>query len=287
MRDWTTLIFLCLQRHQWLPLPAALAAWGCVEQTGPVLSETPGDPAPDQVLPLPSREQLAWQTEELTAFLHFGIDTFTDKEQGDGTDNPMLFNPTGLDANQWMSTLRGAGFRQAMLTAKHHDGFCLWPTKCTPYSVASSAWQGGQGDVVRKFVDAAHQANIRVALALSPLDHHEPTNYQAVFECQLTELLTNYEVLDEVWLWGNSPPAFDWTPVHALVRRLQPHAVLEIANRAAFAGADVRSTGRASAVLAGATDQTSVQTVPGGASPSPPVWYPAEYVDSIRPGWFW
>src|SRR5882672_7045802 len=113
IRDWSTLIFLCLQRHQWLPLPAALAAWGCVEQTGPVLSDTPGDPTPDPVSPVPTREQLAWQTQELTAFFHFGINTFTDKEQGDGTDSPMLFNPTGLDASQWMSTLQNKGFQQA------------------------------------------------------------------------------------------------------------------------------------------------------------------------------
>jgi alpha-L-fucosidase len=253
-----------------------------------VLTDTPKVPTPDPVPPLPSPEQLEWQTQELFAFFHFGTNTFSDKEQGDGTESPTIFNPTGLDPTQWMATLRRAGFRQAMLTAKHHDGFCLWPSKCTAtaYSVAASPWKGGHGDVVGEFVAAAHQANIRVGLALSPLDHHEPTNYQAVFVCQLTELLTNYGVIDEIWLWGNSPPAFDWTPVHALVRRLQPHAVLEIANRVAFAGADVRSTGRAAAVFAVPTDQTSVQTVPGGASPSP-VWYPAEYVDSIRPGWFW
>src|SRR5713101_8043436 len=102
LRGWSALIFLCLQRHQWLPLPVALALWGCTEQTGPVLTDTPKVPTPDPVSPLPSPEQLAWQTQELTAFFHFGINTFSDKEQGDGTDNPMLFNPTGLDANQWM-----------------------------------------------------------------------------------------------------------------------------------------------------------------------------------------
>src|SRR5882724_3272855 len=116
----------------------ALAGLGCVEQTGPVLSDTPSVPTPAAVLPLPTPEQLAWQTQELSAFFHFGVNTFSGKEQGDGSDSPMIFNPTGLDSTQWMVTLRGAGFRQAMLSAKHHDGFCLWPSRCTEYSVTAS-----------------------------------------------------------------------------------------------------------------------------------------------------
>ncbi|HEX3854577.1 MAG TPA: alpha-L-fucosidase, partial [Polyangiaceae bacterium] len=113
--------------------------------TGDDAAESAG--ATGRVPPLPSPDQLAWQTQELTAFLHFGMDTFTDQEEGNGAASPMLFNPTALDAVQWMATLQSAGFRQAMLTAKHHDGFCLWPTKCTSYSVAASPWLGGQGDV--------------------------------------------------------------------------------------------------------------------------------------------
>src|SRR5260370_36320086 len=156
------LSFLGLRRRRWLTLPAALAAWGCVEQTGSVLSDTPGIPTPDPVLPVPSPDQLAWQTRELAAFLHFGPSTFANQEVGDGTVSPTIFNPSGLDANQWMATLRNAGFRQAMLTAKHHDGFCLWPSKCTAYSVAASPWLGGQGDVVRPFLGAPPQAHIPV-----------------------------------------------------------------------------------------------------------------------------
>ena len=271
-------------------LPATLAAWGCVEQTGPVLSNR-GIPAPAAVAPLPSAEQLSWQTQELSAFLHFGMDTFTDKEIGDGTDSPTLFNPGALDADQWMTTFRNAGFRQAMLTAKHHDGFCLWPSKCTSYSVAASPWLVGQGDVVRQFVDAAHRANLRVGLALSPPDLHEPTYgtpaYQAVFECQLTELLTNYGALDEIWLWGNPPttPPFDWNAVERLAHRLQPHVLLDVAS-ATVVGADVRSVGQARLPPAAPVDETSVEAVPGGSSPAP-VWYPAEAAYSTRPGWFW
>ncbi len=283
------LSFLGLRRRRWLTLPAALAAWGCVEQTGSVLSDTPGIPTPDPVLPVPSPDQLAWQTQELAAFLHFGPSTFANQEVGDGTVSPTIFNPSGLDANQWMATLRNAGFRQAMLTAKHHDGFCLWPTKCTStaYSVAASPWLGGQGDVVRQFVDAAHQANIRVGLALSPLDHHEPSGtpaYLAVFECQLTELLTNYGAVDEIWLWNDASNAFDWTAIHGLVHRLQPHALLDVGNLVAVAGADVRSV--AQALPLPAADETSVHAGFGDTSQLP-VWYPAEAVYSIRPGWFW
>src|SRR5688572_7959725 len=103
-------LFCRCSPHRWLALPVALAAWGCVEQTGPVLSDTPKAPTPDPVLPLPSPEQLVWQRQELSAFFHFGINTFSGMEQGDGTDSPTIFDPAGLDPSQWLATLRGAGF---------------------------------------------------------------------------------------------------------------------------------------------------------------------------------
>ena len=158
-----------------LLLPVAVAAIGCFEKTGPVLGPPSSLPLPDAVAPVPSPAQVAWQTQEMSAFLHFGMNTFTNKEQGDGSESPTLFDPTAFDARQWITALRNGGFREALLTAKHHDGFCLWPTKCTTYSVAASPFQGGQGDVVRQFVDAAHEGNVRVAFALSPLDRHDPS----------------------------------------------------------------------------------------------------------------
>ncbi len=261
----------------------ALAGGAACEKVGPVLR---GTPSPAPVPPLPSPSQLAWQTQELSAFLHFGINTFTGKEISDGTDSPTLFNPTAFDAGQWIRALRGAGFRQAMLTAKHHDGFCLWPTKCTSYSVAASPFRAGQGDVVREFVDAAREANVRVALALSPLDYHEPTYgtaaYADVFECQLTELLTNYGAIDEIWFWQQpSAPNLDWGAIHDLVHRLQPDALLEMANQAPTTANDVHALFDSSP----AADQTSVQT-PNDA-PGSTAWIPAEWVYSIRPSWFW
>jgi alpha-L-fucosidase len=292
VRSFAQVTSVCLQLGRWIPLPVLLPAWGCVEQSGPVLGDTPMPPAPDPVPPLPSADQFAWQTQELTAFLHFGMDTFTNQEASDGGASPTLFNPTALDASQWMTTLQGAGFREAMLTAKHPEGFCLWPTKCTTYSVAASPWLGGQGDVVRQFVDAAHQANMRVGLALSPADVHDPTYgtpaYLYVFECELTELLTNYGAVDELWLWAEppAPPGFDWNAIHTLAHELQPHTLVDVGNVATSVGADVRSLGEALAGPPGPTDQTSVQVIPDAGSPMPS-WYPAEAVYSIRPGWFW
>ena len=245
------------------------------------------DPMPP-VTPLPSPQQLAWQAQELTAFFHFGINTFTNKEQSFGTDNPTLFNPTGLDISQWMNTLSGAGFRHAMLTAKHVDGFCLWQTKCTPYSVAAAtSWMGGGGDVVSLFVQAAKQAKIGVGLAIDPSAGTAAN--EALLLCELKELLTNYGPIDEIWVWGGSsvpvPASFDWAAVADLVHKLQPQALLDDGDLIKSVGADVRSTGQA---LPSATqiDQSSVQPDPTGAA-KPPIWYPAEAVYRTRTGWFW
>jgi alpha-L-fucosidase len=271
-----------------LLLLVALAAVGCFEKTGPVLSPPSTLPLPDAVSPVPSSAQVAWQTQEMAAFLHFGMNTFTNKEQGDGTESPTLFNPTAFDARQWITAVRNGGFREALLTAKHHDGFCLWPTKCTTYSVAASPFQGGKGDVVRQFVDAAHEGNVRVGLALSPLDRHDPSYgtpaYLAVFECQLTELLTNYGAVDEIWLWqAPGAPTFDWALIRDFVRGLQPQTLVEFSNADPMPTSDVRSIGLSSPVNPNPpADQSSVQS-PGGTT----VYIPAEAVYSIRPTWFW
>ena len=274
-----------------LLLAVAVAAIGCFEKTGPVLGPPSSLPLPDAVAPVPSPAQVAWQTQEMAAFLHFGMNTFTNKEQGDGSESPTLFNPTAFDARQWITAIRNGGFREALLTAKHHDGFCLWPTSCTTYSVAASPFRGGQGDVVREFVDAAHEGNVRVALALSPLDRHDPSYgtpaYLPVFECQLTELLTNYGAVDEIWLWqAPGAPTFDWATIRDFVRGLQPQTLVEFSNAAPMAASDVRSIGLSAPSSASPpTDQSSVQSPGGGAGTT--VYIPAEAVYSIRPGWFW
>ena len=257
---------------------------------------------------MPSRAQLEWQREELAIFLHFGVNTFTDREWGDGTENPAIFNPVALDARQWARSARSAGFRMMILTAKHHDGFCLWPTATTGHSVASSPWRGGQGDVVREFVDASRAEGLRVGLYLSPWDRNHPTygdspRYNDVYIAQLTELLTRYGRLAEVWFDGANGEGpngrrqvYDWPRVFGTVKRLQPEAVIF-----SDAGPDVRWCGNergeagdpnwstidpAAVPFPGATGDGIIAALQHG-HPQGTVWRPAEADVSIRPGWFY
>lgn len=276
-------------RPSGLVVMTLVAAIGCHETVGPVLGPPSTPPLPDAVPPLPSPAQVAWQEQEVAAFLHFGMNTFTNSEQGDGKESPTLFNPAAFDARQWITALRSAGIREALLTAKHHDGFCLWQTRCTSHSVAASPFQAGQGDVVRQFVDAAREGNLRVGLALSPLDRHDPSYgtpaYLDVFRCQLTELLTNYGALDELWLWqAPGVPEFDWESLRQLVKDLQPQILLQLANAAPQLANDVRSAGLSGPSNAPPPDPSSVQLV---GTQMTAAYIPAEAVYSLRPSWFW
>src|SRR5690349_20309399 len=173
-------------------------------------------------LALPSEAQLAWQRDELAMFLHFGVNTFTDREWGDGKEDPAIFNPARLDARQWARAAKAGGFRSLILTAKHHDGFCLWPTATTAHSVKSSRWRDGDDDVVREFVDACRAEGLGVGFYLSPWDRHEPRYgtgepYNDFYIAQLTELLTQYGPVVEVWFDGangegpnGKRQAYDW-----------------------------------------------------------------------------
>ncbi len=257
--------------------------------------------------PRPSPSQLLWQRDELALFLHFGVNTFTDREWGDGKEDPAIFAPSALDARQWTRTAKAAGFRTVILTAKHHDGFCLWPTKTTKHSVASSPFRGGRGDVVREFVDAARADGLRVGLYLSPWDRNHPAygdspRYNDVYWTQLTELLTQYGDVHEVWFDGangegpnGKKQEYDWARTWALVRRLQPQAVMF-----SDAGPDVRWIGNERGA-AGTTNWSTVDpaivTRPGVDGPEVmrslqegdrdgTVWRPGETDVSIRPGWF-
>jgi alpha-L-fucosidase len=149
----------------------------------------------------------SWQRDELALFLHFGVNTFTDREWGDGREDPGIFAPTALDARQWARTAKAAGFRAMILTAKHHDGFCLWPSRTTRHTVASSPWRGGTGDLVREFTDACRAEGLRTGLYCSPWDRNAPVygdsaRYNDMFCDQVTELLTGYGKIHEVWFDG-------------------------------------------------------------------------------------
>jgi alpha-L-fucosidase len=257
--------------------------------------------------PRPSRAQLAWQQDELALFFHFGVNTFTNREWGDGKEDPAIFNPSHFDARQWAAAARAAGARAAILTAKHHDGFCLWPTKTTTHSVAKSPWRDGRGDVVREFVDACRAERLRPGLYLSPWDRNSPVygdspRYNDLYCDQLTELLTHYGPLAEVWFDGangegpnGKKQTYDWPRVWALVRRLQPEAIMF-----SDAGPDVRWCGNEKGSGGDpnwATIDPRVVTYPGASGPGVTsalqhgdpegsAWRPAEADTSIRPGWF-
>jgi len=271
---------------------------------------------------VPTSRQLRWQQLELTGFFHFGINTFTGREWGDGKEDPKLFNPTQLDAVQWVRAAKGAGIKQVILTAKHHDGFCLWPTKTTEHSVKSSPWKGGKGDVVKEVAEACKKEKIGFGIYLSPWDRNASVYgtdaYNDFFVQQLTELLTNYGRIDEVWFDGangegpnGKKQVYDFIRWYKLIRELQPQAVI------AIMGPDVRWVGTESGygreqewsvVPANNLDQQAVaENSQQGVAFKPQgdmqgddlgsrekilkakglVWYPAETDVSIRPGWFY
>lgn len=267
---------------------------------------------------VPSSRQLAWQQMELTAFLHFGINTFTGREWGNGNENPELFNPSELDARQWVRTLKQGGFKMVILTAKHHDGFCLWPTKTTKHSVASSPWKGGKGDVVRELRDACSEYGMKFGVYLSPWDRNadcygDSPAYNRFFIEQLTELLTNYGEVHEVWFDGangegpnGKKQVYDWDAFYETIQRLQPNAVM------AIMGDDVRWVGNekgigresewsATVLTPGVYARSEEANAALGVTPTSAdlggremlknarelFWYPSEVDVSIRPGWFY
>ncbi len=265
---------------------------------------------------VPTDAQLAWQKLGLTAFLHFGMNTFTDREWGDGKEDPTLFNPSRLDARQWVRSLRDAGVKLVILTAKHHDGFCLWPTATTPHSVKSSPWNDGKGDVMRKLREACDEYGMKLGVYLSPWDRNAPCYgdspaYNDMFVAQLTELLTNYGKIDEVWFDGacgegpnGKKQEYDLDRFREVIARLQPEAVT------AIMGDDVRWVGNEKG-LGRETEWSCTVMLPDSYKdsqnarlqlrPKAPdlgsramlekagkvVWWPSEVDVSIRPGWFY
>lgn len=231
--------------------------------------------------PVPTPEQLAWQEMEFGMFCHFGINTFYDQEWGEGTEDPARFNPAEFDARQWARIAKECGAKYLVVTAKHHDGFCLFPSAYTEHSVKASPWRGGQGDVVKDVAEACREAGLMFGFYLSPWDRHEPKYndppaYDEHFKNQLRELLTNYGSAGEVWFdgAGSAGHVYDWAGYYALIRELQPKALI------AICGPDIRWVGNED----GLAPETHWNVVGEGDDKK---WHPAECDVPIRHGqWF-
>ncbi len=250
----------------------------------------------------PSPQQLAWQDLEFIAFIHYTVNAFTDKEWGDGTEDEAIFNPTQLDVRQWVKTCKDAGMKMIILTAKHHDGFCLWPSAYTEHSIKNSPYKNGKGDIVGELAVACREAGLKLGLYLSPWDRHEPTygdtaSYNKFYKNQLREILSNYGQISEVWFDGAKGPdakdmEYDWAGYYRIIRELQPNAVI------AICGPDVRWVGNESgyaretewSVVNRSLSNAQRKDLGGLAAlgdGSNLAWHPAETDVSIRPGWFY
>ena len=252
----------------------------------------------------PNYRQLNHMKMAKKAFFHFGVNTFSNLEWGDGTEAEKMFNPTKMNIKGWIRDIKAAGFELAMITAKHHDGFCLWPSKYTEHSIKNSPYKNGEGDVIREFVDACREYNVKVGLYISPWDRNSPhwgtDEYSLYYAKQLEELCTEYGHLDEIW-WdgaGSGETPYDWGNWAYIVRNNQPDAVM-FGSIGATPYIDIRWCGNESGYAGethyASTDEESISTlhptdmtrlrnntgIIGGER-----YLPAEVDVSIRPGWF-
>ena len=248
----------------------------------------------DVEIPRPTPAQLRWQRAGIGVFFHFGINTFANREWSDGSVPASLFAPDQLDVEQWLDAAGLAGARYVVLTAKHHDGFCLWPTRTTDYSVASSPWRNGSGDVVRELADACRDRGMGFGVYLSPWDRHapeyaDPDRYDDLYAAQLTELLTGYGDLVEVWFdgAGSEGRTYDWPRFMRLVAEHQPEAM--VFNMGA---PTIRWVGNEDGLAADPVTYVAdavplSQYVTGETALAVPRYLPPECDVSIRRGWFW
>jgi alpha-L-fucosidase len=269
--------------------------------------------APKPFGPVPTERQLAWHQMEFYGFVHFTVNTFTDKEWGYGDEPESVFNPTNFSAKQIVQTAKDAGMKGLILTCKHHDGFCLWPSKFTEHSVKNSPWKNGQGDVVREMSDACRKAGLKFGIYLSPWDRNSAfygkPEYITYYRNQLGELLTNYGSIFEVWFDGanggdgfyggareqrniDRKTYYDWDNTRALVRKLMPGAMMFsdggpdvrwVGNERGIAGDPCWATLNGADFFPGEADEKRLNS---GDRPGTD-WIPAECDVSIRPGWFY
>lgn len=262
---------------------------------------------------LPQPRQLQWQDMEYYAFIHFSINTFTDKEWGYGDEPPTRFNPTALDTDQWARVAKEAGMKGIIITAKHHDGFCLWPSAYTEHSVKHSPWKNGQGDVVKDLAASCKKYGLKMGVYLSPWDRNHPDYgtpaYLTYYRNQLTELLTQYGPLFEVWFDGanggdgyygganevrtvDKKGYYDWVNTYPIIRKYQPDAVIF-----SDAGPDIRWVGNEKGYANQTTWSTIFRDSVYGGMPDfgrfaagqeeGTHWIPTETDVSIRKGWFY
>jgi alpha-L-fucosidase len=268
---------------------------------------------PESCGPIPSSQQLVWQKMEMYAFVHFSMNTFTDIEWGYGDVDPQQFNPSQVNCEQWVKLFKKAGLKGVILTAKHHDGFCLWPSKYTDYSVKASPWRDGKGDLVRELADACHKHGLKLGLYLSPWDRNRAdygtASYITYFRNQLTELLTNYGDIFEIWFDGanggdgyygganevrsvNRKTYYDWENTYKLVYKHQPNAILFsdagpgcrwCGNEEGWVGKRNWSPLRKDEFWPGNPNYKELRYGHEDGN----YWVPAEVDVSVRPGWFY
>ena len=272
-----------------------------------------GGRAPEALAPVPSPAQLSWQQDEVWAFIHFGPNTFSDSEWGYGDADPAVFNPSRLDCEQWVRTFEAAGIKGVILTAKHHDGFCLWPSEFTDYSVAASPYKGGAGDIVGELSQACERHGLKFGVYLSPWDRHQASygteDYVKYYQNQLRELLTGYGKISEVWLDGanggdgwyggacetrniDRRTYYDFPAIHSTIYELQPEAIIFsdggpgcrwVGNERGIASETNWSFLRDGVVYPGYPNEKEL----GPGHEDGDVWIPAECDVSIRRGWFY
>lgn len=261
--------------------------------------------------PVPTENQLKWQQMEYYAFVHFSLNTYTNQAWGYGNENINLFNPKDLDCRQWVRICKEAGMKGIIITAKHHCGFCLWPSKYTDYSVKNAPWKNGKGDVVRELADACREYGLKLGIYLSPWDRHSADYgkpaYITYFRNQLKELLTNYGDIFEIWFDGANGGSgyygganetrkidpktyYDWKNTYKLVRKLQPHIVIwnDGGDRAdlRWVGTEAGAVGATNWSLLNDTGEVSWNMLHFGLE-NGNAWVPAEVNTSIRPEWFY
>jgi alpha-L-fucosidase len=282
---------------------------------GAVLSCTKEKVAPPKaILPVPSDAQLAWHEMETNAFIHFTINTFTDKEWGYGDESPALFNPTGANTDEMMATLKEAGFKGVILTTKHHDGFCLWPSQYTDHTIARSPYKNGKGDMVKEVSEACKRHGLKFGIYLSPWDRNRADygtpGYIEYYRKQLRELFTSYGPVFEMWFDGanggdgyyggarekraiNGSTYYDWPATLQMVRKLEPEVIFFsdagpgvrwVGNERGIAGETNWNTITPDTLFAG---KAGIENLLSTGSENGTHWIPAEVDVSIRPGWFY